>query len=143
MKRELRYKWKECSHSIDPEKVERLGQDFEISLFEGILERDPNSLPALLSLGELYTKIGRIGDGLAVDRKLAVIFPFEPVVHYNLACSLALSGLREDAVEALRKAVNLGYDDFEAMQNDPDLESVRDHPKFIELLLNAKESDRS
>ncbi len=140
MKRELRYRWKEIEHSIDQEKLDRLAADFETDFFEDVLAKNPMHVPALISLGELYTKNGRVDEGLAIDMKLSSLFPYEPVIHYNLACSLALAGRTGEAVEMLRKSINLGYDDFEAMQNDADLASVRDHPKYIELLLNLKNS---
>ena len=42
-------------------------------------------------LGGLYTKQGRIADGLKMDRKLVRLRPDNATAHYNLACSLALS----------------------------------------------------
>ena len=44
---------------------------FEISFFESILRRDPNYSEVIEILGGLYTKVGRISDGLRMDRRLA------------------------------------------------------------------------
>jgi tetratricopeptide (TPR) repeat protein len=138
MKRNLRYDWKDSPHAVDPGILEELASDFEIDFFEEVLSKDPDHVSALISLGELYTAAGRFQEGLEVDLKLVGVFPFEPVIHYNLACSYSLLDRKEEALEALRKAVNLGYDDFETLQNDRDLENIRDHPKFLELLLSVK-----
>ena len=138
MKRDLRYRWKDCQHTLAERTLENLGLAFEIDFYEGVLDKDPTHVEALIALGELYTQAGRLHEGLAVDRKLIKLFPYDPTVHYNLACSLALLSLDDEAIDTLRKAVNLGYEDFEHLQNDGDLDNIRSHPKFIELLLNAR-----
>ena len=64
---------------------------FEIGFFESILKRDPNYTEVVEILGGLYTKMGRIADGLNMDRKLVRLLPSNATAHYKLACSLALS----------------------------------------------------
>ena len=76
-------------------------------------------------LGGLYTRQGRIADGLKMDRKLVKLQPDNATAHYNLACSLALSKRKNDALRELRQAVKLGYRDFDWMQQDPDLEALK------------------
>ncbi len=89
-------------------------------------------------LGGLYTRQGRIADGLKMDRKLVRLQPGNPTAHYNLACSLALSRRKNDALRMLRVAVHLGYKDLDWMQEDPDLEALRQHPQFVALLAALK-----
>jgi hypothetical protein len=89
-------------------------------------------------LGGLYTKVGRIADGLKMDRKLVRLEPDNATAHYNLACSLALCKKRPDALRSLRKAVSLGYDDFDWMKQDPDLDSLKKDPEFVHLLSQLK-----
>lgn len=56
--------------------------------------------------------------------------PDAPSVLYNLACAEALTGKSEEAVEHLRRAVEL-YEPFaEIARDDPDFDSVREHPRF-------------
>jgi tetratricopeptide (TPR) repeat protein len=143
MERNLRYKWKDSPYRLDERTLERLGLDFEIGFFESVLEKNRDSVSALFSLGELYTQNGDYAEGLAVDERLSALFPFDPTVRYNLACSLSLLDRCDDALEALRKSINLGYDDFETLQNDTDLDNVRNHAGFIELLLSVKDSNRA
>ncbi|MCB1122395.1 MAG: hypothetical protein KJT03_12655 [Verrucomicrobiae bacterium] len=107
---------------------------FEISFYESILRREPKFAEVIELLGGLYTNVGRIEDGLKMDQKLVRLWPEKPVVHYNLACSLALKRRSKQALEALKKAVELGYRDVKWMQEDPDLESLRDHPSFERLI---------
>ena len=112
--------------------------EFEIRFFESVLRREPNYANVVEILGGLYTRQGRIADGLKMDRRLVKLQPANATAHYNLACSLALSKRKSDALRALRSAVQLGYRDFDWMQQDPDLEALKQHPEFQALLDTLK-----
>jgi tetratricopeptide (TPR) repeat protein len=56
--------------------------------------------------------------------------PGAPSVLYNLACAEALTGRTEEAVEHLRRAVEL-YEPFaEIARDDSDFDSIRYHPGY-------------
>jgi dienelactone hydrolase len=63
----------------------------------------------------------------------ATVKPDEPIVHYNLACMLARTGRRQPAIEALGRAVELGFRDGKRMDEDPDLESLRGRPEYATI----------
>lgn len=111
---------------------------FEITFFESVHRRCPRYVEVIELLGGLYTKTGRIADGLKMDRKLVRLQPENSTAHYNLACSLALSERALDALAALRKAVALGYDDYEWMRQDPDLKPIAHDPAFLDILASVK-----
>src|SRR5215217_6191441 len=104
--------------------------EFEIVFFESVLRRVPDYVTVVEILGGLYTRQGRISDGLKMDRRLVRLQPANATAHYNLACSLALCRRKTDALEALRKAIKLGYRDFDWMQQDPDLDGLKLRPEF-------------
>ncbi len=106
---------------------------FEVSLYEAVLARDPSNIEALTALGEAYTKQGRHTLGLEVDQRLARLRPQDPLVRYNLACSLALTGQVDAAFSALSLAVELGYSDTAHLERDPDLEALRADSRFQEV----------
>lgn len=108
--------------------------DFEIRFFESILRRHPKYADVIEILGELYTKSGRIEDGLRMDRRLVRLLPENPNAYYNLACSLALKKRDSEALTNLRKAISLGYDDFDWLMQDPDLENLKGNPSFRKLI---------
>jgi tetratricopeptide (TPR) repeat protein len=108
--------------------------EFEIQFFETVLRRSPRYVRVVEILGGLYTRQGRVADGLKMDRKLVRLQPGNATAHYNLACSLALSKRRSDALRVLRRAVQLGYRDLDWMLQDPDLESLKGHQGFHELV---------
>lgn len=111
---------------------------FEIEFYEAVHRRCPSYTEVVGLLGGLYTKTGRIADGLKMDRKLVRLEPDNATAHYNLACSLALCKKRPAAIQSLRKAVSLGYDDVDWMLQDPDLEILKTDPEFQNLLGQLK-----
>jgi len=108
--------------------------EFEINFFESVLRRIPRDTGVIEILGELYTKSGRIEDGLRMDRRLVKLLPDNPNAYYNLACSLALKKRKSEAINNLQKAISLGYKDFEWLMQDPDLENLKGLPAFQKLV---------
>jgi Flp pilus assembly protein TadD len=106
--------------------------------FESVHRHNRADTTVIEILGGLYTRHGRIADGLKMDRKLVKLQPRNPTAHYNLACSLALSKRKTAALQELRQAVQLGYRDFDWMEQDPDLEALKHHPEFQALLKQLK-----
>jgi hypothetical protein len=62
---------------------------------------------------------------------------------YNFACGAALAGHRDEAPEYLRHAIDRGYTNADHMAKDEDLTSLRDYPKFQELLASAGKNPAS
>ena len=108
--------------------------DFEISFYERLVKGNPNFVDALIPLAEAYTRKGLYEKGLQVDRRLARLRKHDPVVHYNLACSLALVGKKDEAFSALERAIRLGYHDFDHLKKDSDLKNLRDDPRFQSMI---------
>jgi len=106
----------------------------ELEFLEGIRARLPSHPAVVETLGCLYTEMGRYKEGLSADRQMVEMMPHAPVAWYNLACSLSLTDQTDDAFAALEKAIALGYDDAEWMQEDDDLRPIRTDPRFIRLL---------
>ena len=53
---------------------------------------------------------------------------------YNLACARSLQGQTEGALAALTKAIEFGYDEFDHMQQDTDLDAIRSLPVYRALV---------
>lgn len=96
--------------------------------------RNPHNVEALAELGHALTRLGRFEEGLEVDRRLVELAPDNSTVHYNLACSLALLNRPHEALDALERASELGYDDAEHLVADDDLVNLRGEPRFEELV---------
>jgi tetratricopeptide (TPR) repeat protein len=115
--------------------AEKLSQlDFELDFFEGILQRNPDFVDALRVHGNNLTLKGRYAEGLKIDRRIVELRPKDALAHYNLACSLSLLKKVDQALRALRKAIELGYHDFRYLREDRDLDAIRKDPRFRQLL---------
>lgn len=108
--------------------------DFELEFFGGILDRHGDYVDVLRVMGNNLTLKGRAGDGLEIDRRLVRLKPQDALAHYNLACSYALIKRTDAALQALRRAIELGYRDFRYMRQDHDLDTIRDDPRYRQLL---------
>ena len=108
--------------------------DFEIQFFQKLVSAYPDFVDALIPLGNAYTRRGLHEKGLEIDLRLTQLRGHDPLTWYNLACSYALLKRLDDAVEALRRAFELGYRDLAYLQNDPDLANLRPSTKYRQLL---------
>ena len=72
----------------------------------------------------------RWADAIFLYRKWLEADPHDHASWYNLACTYALAGQKEAAIEAFETAVDAGWDDPTWPGEDPDLESVRETKRF-------------
>jgi Flp pilus assembly protein TadD len=113
---------------------EQTQADFELDFFAGVLTRNPEFVEVLRALGHILTTKNRYAEGLEIDKRLVRLRPQDALAHYNLACSFALLKRSNNALQALRRAVELGYRDFRYMKQDHDLDSIRHDPRFRQIL---------
>lgn len=107
--------------------------DIEIGFLEGVVKRDRRNVEALQLLGDDYTQRGRYEEGLKIDRRLARLCPGDSLVQYNLACSFSLTAEYRKAANALRKAIQYGYRDFDHLRRDTDLAPLRKQPVYAAI----------
>ena len=121
-------------------KNKRLQDDpvFEIAFYENVLKHSPRFIEAMIALAELYTKEGLYDKGLGLDRRLAELRPDDPVIQYNLACSLSLKGDVPAAFDAMKRAVKNGYQDFSHLEKDQDLLNLLSDPRFQDYYRELK-----
>ena len=107
--------------------------DFDVDFFEQLLSRNESDVEVLRVLAELVSKKGDVDRAVELDQRLADLLPEDPLVRYNLGCSLARAGQNREAIASLSQAILLGYDDLAHLEVDPDLDSLRNDPEFRSL----------
>lgn len=125
----------EYKFELKASSFQKDNEEFVIWFMEGVLENYPNYVECLMYLGNAYTAMGKYEEGLQIDLRLKKIRPYDPTVHYNLACSYSLLEKVNLSIAALSKAIELGYDDLEHIENDTDLDNLRDE-KGYKILVN-------
>jgi adenylate cyclase len=58
----------------------------------------------------------------------------DPIMMYYGACLYARLGEKQRAVELIKNAVAHGYENFEWIKRDPDFNSIRNEPEYVELM---------
>ncbi len=110
------------------------GPLFERDFYECILEKRSDHFGALAALGQLYTELGEYEKGLQLDKRLVALRPDSAIAYYNLSCSYSLLEMAGKAFEQLRKAIELGYEDWDHLQNDDDMTHLRADARFDEIM---------
>ena len=60
--------------------------------------------------------------------------PNDPIITYNAACFYALIDKKTVAIENLKKAIANGFENYNYLRHDPDLNSLQKESDFIELM---------
>ncbi len=109
-------------------------EEFDREFFGEILKRSDSNIDVVKRQAGLLARNGDHEGALHLDRLLTQREPNDPILRYNLACSLSMSGDSTSAITALARAIELGYHDFAQILSDPDLDPLRDLPDFNKLV---------
>jgi len=124
------------------------------AFLEGIVvlkPRDDNLVDLDVDISQLASVLGKRAFALLTNPSKAdlheakaclisqlILYPTECIAFYNLACAEALLDNAPAALSALEKSIMNGYGDTRHMTTDPDLRSLYNLPKFLELVELAK-----
>lgn len=92
-------------------------------------------------IAELFAG-GKYADAAEKCRAEIALVPEDFGPQYNLACALARLGKKDEALVALAKSIDLGYEDPDHMKVDEDLASIRDEKSFADLVAKAVLNDK-
>lgn len=81
---------------------------------------------------------GEYPRALGLLRAALVTNPQDPVIAYNLACALAMTGAEDEAAEMLIDAVSFGFSNFFHAERDPHLDPLRGNGKYAALMRGWK-----
>jgi len=98
------------------------------------LRLNPDDSRALYMAANGLVALGDTAKGLELAARAREIEPTDPMVLYNLACIYALGGEPETAVACLETAVENGFSNHDWLEQDSNLDSARDHPRFKSLV---------
>jgi adenylate cyclase len=108
-----------------------------LQLVEQHVELNPDD-PRALCLGAIeLAHVGQRDRGLEWAKRALAIDPEDSGMLYNMACFYAVQGERDDALTCLEKALQLGFGLRGWIENDTDLTSLREDPRFKAILEKA------
>ncbi len=119
----------------DLNESEKLEKEIKrcIEVVKNHLQLNPGDSRALYLGAQVLIRAGENQEAVEWMQKSLTIDPDEPSVYYNAACISALMGNVEDAINYFEFAIGAGYVSKEWIENDSDLDLIRDHPKFIKI----------
>lgn len=103
------------------------------------IPRDAEAVKTLFDRGIAQHEAKKFDESVVVFKKIYYRFPdteIGVISAYNVACAYALMGKKEEALDWLELCVRQGYEDFEHLRKDTDLNSLREEKRYKKLLLD-------
>ncbi len=105
----------------------------EIQALENHLKTVPEDARARSVLAGDYAAMGRVDDAVREANLSITLRPNEATVLYNAACVFCQLERKPEALAALRKAWEAGFDRPDWARRDPDLALLHGDPEFERL----------
>jgi adenylate cyclase len=106
-----------------------------IERVRAVLELNPDDNRAL-NMGAFA--LGRLGDREEAEQWMTTSVrnaPMDSIIQYNAACFFSLAGETDKALDCLENClVKVGSINREWLENDSDMDPIRHHPRFAEIL---------
>ena len=123
-----------CYAGLGRELEARAAYEKTARAAERHIELNPDE-PRAYYLGAIaWCRLGQVEKGLEWGDKALALDPDDAGVLYNVACLNAVAGRVEPALDQLERAAQNGFGHREWIEHDPDLESLRSHPRYQALL---------
>jgi len=112
-----------------------------MALLTKAIELDSRLARAFYNRGNIHAREDKLGLAKA-DFKKAVELEDDYIhAHYNLACVLCLESRIDDALASLEKALAKGYQQFDKIPSDPDLQGLKGNTAFAKLIAKYRASN--
>jgi len=105
-----------------------------LRVVEKHMELNPDDPRAATMRAVSLCRLGHPEEGLKWAEKALEIDPDDAGVRYNVACLYSLEGKGDEAIHCLEEAFHRGFHNKEWFENDPDLDPLRDDPRFQSLI---------
>jgi len=109
-----------------------------IQEFSRAIEKYPNYPEAFGNRAVVYMQQGKFNKAMDDLKKGESINPNDKNLHYNFVAWYSLQNQLDRALDSLDKSLSLGFNDYDALRADPDLNNVRKHPEFRKILEKNK-----
>ncbi len=98
------------------------------------LEMNPDDARALYFGAGALCQLGEKARSVEWAERAMTVDPYDSSVLYNVACVYALLNEVEKGIDCLERSITSGMGQREWIEHDPDLDSLRKHPRFQALL---------
>jgi Flp pilus assembly protein TadD len=105
-----------------------------LQVYPRYLSQHPDDARGHIFFAHALVQAGKIEEAKLEAAKALELSPGDPVMMYNAACFYALMGEKRLAIESLKNSIAAGNENYEWLKRDPDLDSIRNEPEYIELM---------
>ncbi|MEE9472819.1 MAG: tetratricopeptide repeat protein, partial [Acidimicrobiia bacterium] len=98
------------------------------------LELNPDDTRALSLGAGCLARLGDREESIQWAGRAVAIDPEDAVILYAVACVYAIVELPDEAIAYLDAAVKAGFGNFGWIENDPDMDSIRNDPRYLAIL---------
>lgn len=105
-----------------------------IDFFPSFIMQYPDDARARIIYACNLAEAGRKEDAVLQLTGAVALDPNDSVMMFNAACTLAQLDEHKKSIEMLKSAIAAGYENFDWLKRDSDLDPIRNDPEFIELL---------
>lgn len=125
-----------CFQSLSELSEARTAAWSSLARVEAALVNRPDSVDALSFGAGLLAFLGEYDRTKAWAERATIIEPDDFYTQYNVACAYSVLGAKEEALDRLERIMMppTPRSQHEFMMHDSDLDSLRDHPRYVELL---------
>ena len=131
---EARYFAAQTYTALGRDATARQAYERALPVIDKHLELNPHDARAWTMAAVSHSRLGDRESGLASAQRALDADPEDAAVLYNVACFYALEGEPDSAIGCLERASEAGFAHREWIEHDPDLDSIRDDPRFRALM---------
>jgi serine/threonine protein kinase/tetratricopeptide (TPR) repeat protein len=102
--------------------------------FDRYLEQNPDDGRARIFYAQLLTLLEKNEDAKRETKMALELSPNDNVMLYNAACIYSRMNEKTLAIETLRNITAMGFEHYDWIKRDPDLENIRGEKDYIELM---------
>ena len=106
------------------------------------LALNPDESRAIYLGADVLIRMGEKEKAMEWVKRLAATDRDEPAILYGIACLYSLIGKLEEAVYYLSKSVDAGFAHRQYLEKDGDLDAIRNHPRYTELIEDLKRREK-
>lgn len=108
-----------------------------VTEFKAAIASSP-SPDAYANLGASYMQLGKLNLAMVELEKAEAMDPDHTLTLYNLTALHSLNDDSDLALEYLDRALTSGFDNYDSLRFDPDLNNLRGEPEFRSILEKHK-----
>ena len=105
-----------------------------LQFYPGYLEKNPDDSRARIFYAQLLVRIGKIEEAKKETTTALELSPNDVVMLYNAACVYSITNEKQLAIKTLENAVAGGFEHYDWIKRDPDLENIWKEPDYLKLI---------